>query len=103
MKLNRKSIPQTIKPKHIPQRSCIVCRSKRDKRELVRLVYSNNTVEVDPKGKAAGRGAYLCPNFECWETGLKKGRLDYALHARISPENRQTLLEYVKNLVEKKA
>ena len=102
MKLNSKSIHQTIKPKHIPQRSCIVCRSKRDKRELVRLVCSDNIVEVDLRGKKTGRGAYLCPKFECWETGLKKGRLDYALHARISPENRQTLLEYAKNLVEKK-
>jgi predicted RNA-binding protein YlxR (DUF448 family) len=100
VKLNSKNLRQTLKPRHIPQRSCIVCRTKKDKRELVRLVYSNNTVEVDPRGKKAGRGAYLCPRVECWETGLKKGRLDYALHIRISPENRQTLLEYANNLYE---
>lgn len=101
MKLQlNKNLRQPLKPRHIPQRSCIVCRTKKDKRELVRLVYNNNAVEVDPRGKKAGRGAYLCPNFECWETGLKKGRLEYALRIRITPDNRQSLLDYAKNLFE---
>lgn len=64
------------------------------------MVYNNTSIEVDPRGKKPGRGAYLCPNIECWETGLKKGRLEYALHSKISPENRQTLLEYAKNIYE---
>ena len=100
MKLNNKNLRQPLKPRHIPLRSCIVCRTKRVKRELVRLVYSNDTVEVDTRGKKAGRGAYLCPQLKCWETSLKKGRLDYALHIRINPENRQSLLEYAKSLFE---
>jgi predicted RNA-binding protein YlxR (DUF448 family) len=100
MMLHSKNLHQTLKPRHIPQRSCVVCRSKRSKQELIRLVYCNDIVEVDPKGKKSGRGAYLCPRFECWETGLKKGRLDYALHIRINPENRQVLLGYAASLFE---
>ena len=98
MKSHSNTIRQALKPKHIPQRSCIVCRDKTSKRELVRLVCSDNNVEIDPGGKKEGRGAYLCPKFECWETGLKKNRLDYVLRAKISPENRQALLDYAKNL-----
>ena len=92
---------QIPKPRHIPQRSCIVCREKKDKRDLIRLVYSSTIVEIDQKGKKPGRGAYLCPKYECWDIGLNKNRLDHALRANLSPENRQALLEYGKSLSEK--
>ncbi len=92
---------QALKLRHIPQRSCIACRDKKDKRDLIRLVYSSNIVDIDPKGKKAGRGAYLCPKFECWDIGLRKNRLDHALRANLSPENRQALLEYSKSLSKK--
>jgi predicted RNA-binding protein YlxR (DUF448 family) len=61
-------------------------------------VSNNGVVEIDPKGKKPGRGAYLCPFSECWEIGLKSNRLEYALRTRLTLENRQTLLEYGKSL-----
>jgi len=103
MKSQNKEATQGLKPKHIPQRSCIVCRDKRGKRELMRLVITDNVVEVDPRGKKAGRGAYLCPRFECWDAALKKGRLDYALRTKISSENRQALLDCANSLPKKEA
>jgi predicted RNA-binding protein YlxR (DUF448 family) len=68
-------------PKHIPQRTCIVCRAVRAKRELVRVVRtSDNHVQADPTGKIAGRGAYLCRARECWETAVSApGRMEQAL------------------------
>jgi predicted RNA-binding protein YlxR (DUF448 family) len=92
---------QTPKPRHIPQRSCIACREKKDKRDLVRLVYSSKIVEIDSKGEKTGRGAYLCPKYECWDIGLRKNRLDQALRTNLSLENRQALLEYGKSLTKK--
>lgn len=92
---------QIPKPRHIPQRSCIACREKKDKRDLIRLVYSSTIVEIDPKGKKPGRGAYLCSKYECWDMALSKNRLDHALRANLSPENRQALLKYGKSLSEK--
>lgn len=92
---------QTPKTRHAPQRSCIACREKKDKSDLVRLVYNSDIVEIDPKGKKPGRGAYLCLNYECWDIGLRKNRLDRALRANISLENRQALLEHGKSLTEK--
>jgi predicted RNA-binding protein YlxR (DUF448 family) len=101
MNPRNKGITQALKPRHVPQRSCIVCRNKRNKQELVRLVYNDNIVQIDPKGEKAGRGAYLCPKFECWDRGLKKSHLEYALHTKISPENRQRLMEYAESLSKK--
>jgi hypothetical protein len=101
MKLQNKVKIQTLKPRHIPQRSCIACRDKQNKRNLIRLVYNSSIVEVDPGGKKAGRGAYLCSKFECWNSGLTQNRLEHALRTKLSPENRQALLEYAKNLPKK--
>jgi len=46
---------------------------------------------LDLSGKKAGRGAYLCNTPECWDAGLKPGRLERALKTKISPEDRTRL------------
>jgi uncharacterized protein len=85
--------------KHIPQRTCIMCRTTAAKRQLVRLVcVSGEGVIVDTTGRKTGRGAYLCPAAECWESALKGGKLEYALRTRINTENREKLIEYAKGL-----
>ena len=85
--------------KHIPQRTCVACRKVKAKRELIRLVrISNGNVEVDTSGKKAGRGAYLCPTLECWEIGLKTGRLEYTLRITLTQENREQLTRCGKDL-----
>ena len=76
------------RPKHVPQRTCVGCRSTSAKRELVRLVRTPaGDVQPDPTGKRPGRGAYLCQDPECWERAIKKGRLENALSTRLSPED----------------
>jgi predicted RNA-binding protein YlxR (DUF448 family) len=83
------------KVKHIPLRSCAACGQKLPKRELVRIVRTlEGQVEVDPTGKKAGRGAYLCPREECWKRGLKKNRLDHVLRSPVMEQNRETLVAY---------
>lgn len=87
------------RPKHVPERTCVACRSTRPKRELVRLVrLPTGTVEVDLTGRKAGRGAYLCANAACWELGLKKDRLARALRGRVTPDDQQALLAYAATL-----
>lgn len=58
----------------------------------------NGSVEVDTGGKKAGRGAYLCQAPECWEIGLKSGRLEYTLRTTLNQENREQLIRYGKDL-----
>jgi len=90
------------KGKHPPQRTCIACRQVREKKDLIRLVSTENGIaEIDVCGRKPGRGAYLCSEKTCWELALRKHRLDYALRTRVHDDNRETLLEYSHNLLEK--
>lgn len=58
--------------KKIPQRSCVICRQKKDKNELIRIVKNKeNEVSIDKTGKKEGRGAYICNNIECLEKAIK--------------------------------
>jgi predicted RNA-binding protein YlxR (DUF448 family) len=76
-----------MKPKHIPQRSCVACRTARDKNDLVRLVRTpEGEIVIDPSGKLSGRGAYLCPRPDCLRTAQKRKSLDRALKATIPAE-----------------
>jgi len=88
------------KPKHVPQRTCIACRKVAGKRSLLRLVRSEQGVEVDASGKLPGRGAYLHPYQSCWQAVLRGGRLEQALRTRMNEENRQALLAYMATLPE---
>jgi len=90
-----------VKTKSLPQRTCIACRQVKDKKDLVRLVATEDgTAEIDILGKKPGRGAYLCPRRTCWELALRKNRLDYALRTKLGDDNRQTLREYIDSLEE---
>jgi predicted RNA-binding protein YlxR (DUF448 family) len=53
-------------------------------------------LEINPRGKKAGRGAYLCRRQECWEIGLKRKRLQYALKSEIVSGQRAELIAYSK-------
>ncbi len=78
--------------RHVPQRTCLACRQVKEKRALVRLVRTaGGNIETDASGKKDGRGAYLCLAKECWEAGLKGGRLEHALHITLTENNRQEL------------
>ena len=87
------------RPRRVPERTCVACRTARPKRELIRLVRTPaGPVELDPSGKKSGRGAYLCRYGECWETGLDRRALDRALKAQITTENREALANFAAQL-----
>lgn len=74
------------------------CREVQGKRALVRVVRTaDQGVVIDPTGKRAGRGAYVCADLACWEAALK-GRLEHALKTTLTPTERETLLAYAKGL-----
>ena len=78
--------------KHIPQRTCVGCRTTSSKREFMRIVRTpEGRVEIDPTGRRAGRGAYLCAQLSCWQDALAKDRLARALRTTIVPEDRGAL------------
>ena len=78
--------------KHVPQRTCVGCREVNAKRQLVRLVRSaTGQIDVDPSGKAAGRGAYLHDRRTCWVQALQRRTLDQALRLTITDADRERL------------
>ena len=96
--------PKAPRPKHVPLRTCIVCRQERGKRELVRIVRTpDGRVQVDPTGKQAGRGAYLCRARACWEAALQGQRLGGALKTTLSAEALAALRAFAAALPEKEA
>ena len=89
---------KTQRHKHIPQRSCIICREKQDKRQLTRIVYTpTGQVLVDPTGKQNGRGAYVCTRPECRHQLVHTKLLDQALKTTISSEDKDHLSAQLAN------
>ncbi|MCX6029812.1 MAG: YlxR family protein [Chloroflexi bacterium] len=93
------------RPKHVPIRTCIACRQTDGKRELVRVVRvaaeaAGTAVKIDPTGKLAGRGAYICRNRSCWEQALTGRRLAAALKTTLTDEELAALHAYAANLPE---
>ena len=76
-----------------PTRTCVACRTSRQKRDLIRVVRRpDGQVELDETGRAAGRGAYLCRDAACWKTALERGVLGRALETSLPAELRESLL-----------
>lgn len=73
--------------KKIPMRQCLGCREMKPKRELIRAVKSpEGEVSLDFKGKAPGRGAYICPDRECLRKAIKTNALNRAFSMEIPAE-----------------
>ena len=84
-------------PRKKPQRTCVVCKTCRDKSDLIRIVLKEDgSVAFDPSGKMAGRGAYLCKDQACIEAELKKsGRLSKGLRHQLDKDNIETVLKEI--------
>lgn len=76
-----------MKTKKVPLRTCVGCGEQKTKKELIRVVKDNeNHVSIDFKGRANGRGAYICPNLECLKKAQKKDSLSRSLMYKIDQE-----------------
>ena len=85
--------------KNIPQRTCSVCRTQKNKNELLRIVKNKDSIiKIDETGKQSGRGAYICYDMECLEKAKKRKGLEKVLEIKIEDE----IYEQMKNVIEKK-
>jgi predicted RNA-binding protein YlxR (DUF448 family) len=69
-----------------PERSCVGCRERAPKAELVRVARTPAGVRVDPHGNAPGRGAYVHRDPACVAAALRKGALASALRTGLAQE-----------------
>ena len=92
-----------LNKKHVPTRSCSVCKVKSDKNDLIRLVKSpEGKIFIDTAKKLPGRGAYICPSLDCLEKAKRTGILANALKAEIEENFWPELEKYIKNFGENK-
>ena len=76
-----------MQQKKIPQRQCMGCRERKEKRELIRVVRSpEGAVSLDFRGKAPGRGAYICPEMACLKKAIRSKALERSLETAIPEE-----------------
>lgn len=77
--------------RRVPIRTCVICRDKDPKRQLTRLVRTEQGVVIDPTGKLHGRGAYLCEKPQCWQRAAATDALDRALRVKLTDADRERL------------
>lgn len=76
-----------MQQKKIPMRQCLGCREMKAKKELIRVVRSpEGEISLDFKGKANGRGAYVCPNRDCLKKAIRAKALERAFETAIPEE-----------------
>ncbi len=88
--MGKKKQPNRQRPR--PERVCVICRTKQDKRSLTRVVRTTDEgVLIDPTGKRNGRGAYLCQQVECWQKAISSDILAQALRTTLTQEDRERI------------
>ena len=87
------------RPRHVPQRTCVACRDKTNKRALFRIVRtSDGQASVDLTGRKPGRGAYLCDTPACWQRATTTALLDHALKTELTPETKNELRSFAASI-----
>lgn len=73
--------------KKIPQRICIGCNAKKDKKDLIRIVKNKEgQISIDRTGKMPGRGAYICDDIHCLEKAIKNKRIEREFETKLDEE-----------------
>ena len=74
------------RPDHVAMRTCAVCRQVQPKRSMTRVVrLADGRAELDPTGRAAGRGTYVCEQPACRDPERLAAGVQRALGVRPEP------------------
>lgn len=81
-----------------PQRKCIACQERDNKKGLLRIVKNKEgQIFLDKTLKANGRGAYICETSECLTKAIKSKALNRAFKMEVSQEVYENLLKELEN------
>lgn len=87
--------------KKIPLRLCVGCKEMKPKKEMMRVIKSNEgEIFLDTTGKKNGRGAYICKQVECLEKAFSNHGLERSLKLNIPKETMENLSKEMKMFVE---
>ena len=80
-------------------RMCVGCREMKEKKELIRVVRGTDGVpSLDPTGKKAGRGAYVCRQAECLKRAIRQHQLERQLDIELNEQVTAALTEEMNRL-----
>ncbi|MCB5250351.1 MAG: DUF448 domain-containing protein [Candidatus Cloacimonetes bacterium] len=71
------------KANHIPQRQCVICKTKKEKNHMYRIVFINKQIIIDLNAQLNSYGYYICDLNNClkklfsWRNKKKLKTLDY--------------------------
>ena len=72
--------------KKIPFRQCIGCGEMKPKKEMIRVLKTEEGIILDTTGRKNGRGAYICPSAECLKKAKKTKGLDRSFKMAVPEE-----------------
>ena len=83
----------------MPVRQCVGCQEMKNKKEIIRIIRTNEQeFLLDTTGKKNGRGAYLCPDPECFEKAVKNKGLERSFRQTIPKEVYEMLKKEMEKL-----
>ncbi|MFF8293676.1 YlxR family protein [Streptomyces sp. NPDC016309] len=65
-----------------PERTCVGCRERAAKRDLLRIVLIKGECAPDPRGTLPGRGAYVHPASVCLDQAVRRRAIPRALRVQ---------------------
>ncbi|MCP3821157.1 YlxR family protein [Streptomyces sp. A3M-1-3] len=65
-----------------PERTCVGCRERAAKSDLLRIVAVEGECVPDPRGTLPGRGAYLHPALVCIDLAVRRRAFTRAFRVR---------------------
>lgn len=98
--MTKKRTQRRGRTRRVPQRTCVVCRTRLEKQRLVRIVRSEQGIQIDKSGKVNGRGAYVCATRSCWENEALADRLSVALKTHLTEADRARLAAHTAHMPE---
>ena len=86
-----------------PVRTCIGCRGRGGRSDLVRVVVVGGVLVPDPRARIAGRGAWLHPDPACLDLAVRRRALARALRAEVSPDVTAVRVELERRYAEQRS
>ena len=80
-------------------RRCAGCGISKPKRELIRIAMTAEGPVPDTAAKLPGRGVYICRDFGCLGTAVKKGGFSRSLRKNIGREQTEALFAALSEII----
>lgn len=76
-------------------RSCIMCKKKKNKHDLMRIVAINGEAKLDINQNISSRGIYICDEISCLEKMHGARRLGKLVKIDITEEKLKKIIEEI--------